>query len=70
MADFLSIISEKRIFLKGSPLEVLEKDNSINKIGLRIPFMIDLSVKLKDYDVIEKIYLEQDRMIEQLWKSK
>ena len=69
IADTLHIMSDRKICLEGSPLEVLEKDNIINKIGLRIPFMIDLSVKLKDYEVIEELYLEKDRMVNKLWKS-
>ena len=43
-------------------------DNIINKIGLNIPFMIDLSVKLRDYDLITDIETDYDRMIEALWK--
>ena len=54
--------------LKGTPLEVLKHDNIINKIGLDVPFMVDLSVKLKDYDLIDGIELDQDRMLDILWK--
>jgi len=66
--DYLYILDEKKVALKGLPLEILEKDNIINKIGLNLPFMVDLSVKLRDYDLIENIELDQDRMIEELWK--
>lgn len=68
LADSLYIMNEKVIQLQDSPLEVLKNDNIINKIGLRLPFMIDLSVKLIDYDLIDSICLEQDRMVDDLWK--
>lgn len=67
-ADNLLIIDNGVIALEGKSNEVLEKDNIINKIGLNIPFMIDLSVKLRDYELVEKIELDKDRMIEELWK--
>ena len=40
----------------------------VSTIGLNIPFMIDLSVKLRDYDLITDIETDYDRMIEALWK--
>lgn len=66
--DELYIISNGKILLKGEPLRVLDKDNVLNKEGLDIPFIIDLSVKLKDYQLINKIILNQEEMIEELWK--
>lgn len=67
-ADRLYIINDKKIVLEGSPLEVLEKDNIINKAGLNLPFMIDLSVKLKDYELLDSIILDKKRMVNALWK--
>jgi len=67
-ADYLYIMDDKKISQKGKTLEVLEKDNVINKIGLDLPFMMDLSVKLKDYDLLKKIELEKDGMVDLLWK--
>jgi len=66
--DYLYIIGNKKIILEGTPLEVLEKDNILNKVGLNIPFMADLSVKLKDYDLLDSIILDKDRMVDILWK--
>lgn len=67
-SDYLYILSEGKIVLKGKPLEVLEKDNTLNKLGLELPFMVDLSVKLKDYDLVKDIELNMDRMVDILWK--
>ena len=66
--DYLYIMDEKKISLEGLPLEVLENDTKINKIGLDLPFMVDLSVKLKDYKLLESIELDKNRMVDALWK--
>lgn len=65
--DYLYIIDGETIVLEGSPLKVLEKDNVINKLGLDLPFLIDLSVKLRDYDLIEEIELDTNRLVNKLW---
>ena len=66
--DQLCIINKGKVVLKGEPLRVLDKDNILNKIGLEVPFMIDLSVKLKDYQLINKIILNDEEMVDELWK--
>ena len=67
-SDYLYILSEGEVVIEGNPLEVLKKDNVLNKLGLELPFMVDLSVKLKDYDLIDDIELDIDRMVNILWK--
>lgn len=67
-SDLLYILSDGVVALEGDPIEILQKDNLLNRIGLNLPFMIDLSVKLKDYDLVKKIELDMDRMVEILWK--
>ena len=67
-SDYLYIVDEKQILLEGEPLSIIEKDNVLNKIGLELPFMIDLSVKLRDYNVVDKVELDMDRMVDTIWK--
>ena len=66
--DYLYILDKGKIALEGKPLDILKEDNIINKIGLKIPFMIDLSVKLLDYDLISKMTLDMNGMVNKLWK--
>ena len=66
--DYLYILSDGNLVLEGKPLDLLKDDNVINKLGLSIPFMVDLSVKLKDYDLIDNIILEMEGMVDLLWK--
>ena len=67
LSDYLYIINEGKIVLEGIPVEIIEKDNILNKLGLNLPFMMDLSVKLRDYDLITDIELDMQRMIDRLW---
>lgn len=65
--DYLYVIDNSEIVLEGEPLMILEKDNILNKAGLELPFMMDLAVKLRDYDLIKEIELDMDRMVDKLW---
>ena len=67
-SDYLYIIDGSNIILEGIPFDVLLNDNIINKIGLELPFMFDLSIKLNDYELLNEIILDMDRMIDKLWK--
>lgn len=65
--DLLYIIQAGEFVLHGEPITVLQRDNIINKAGLEVPFMIDLSVKLRDYELIKEIELDKERLIDALW---
>ena len=65
--DKIYIIQVGEVILWGEPRVVLQKDHILNKAGLEVPFMIDLSVKLRDYDLVEDIILDKGRLIDSLW---
>ena len=64
----LILINYQYPYHNNPDLPILKEDNIINKIGLKIPFMIDLSVKLQDYDLISKMTLDMNGMVNKLWK--
>ena len=66
--DSLSILNNGTLCVKNSPLEVLKEDSKLNKVGLSLPFMVDLSLKLKYYDLVDDVILDIDRMVNELWK--
>lgn len=75
-SDLSNVVGEKDIILlnNGSIIErnsfesIIMKDNELEKIGLHIPLMIDLSRKLQFYNLIDQIYYEPDEVIKTLWK--
>lgn len=67
-SDYLYIINDKKIILNGKVMDVLKEDSTLNKIGLNLPFMVDLSLKLKYYDLLDDIEFNKSEMINNLWK--
>lgn len=66
--DYIYILNKGKIEIEGNTLETLKQDNKLNRIGLELPLMIDLSVKLSDYGLLKDIILDMDRMVDTLWK--
>ena len=67
-SDYLYIIHKGNLVIEGKPISVLKEDSIINKIGLQLPFMVDLSLKLQFYNLQDDIELDIDRMVDNLWK--
>ncbi len=64
----IMVLNNFQIEKSGTLLEIIEDDNYLRKIGLEIPFIIDLSLKLKFYELLDKIYFNLEELEESLWK--
>ena len=62
------VLDNGSIVSSGDMLEVLSNDSLLNKVGLELPFMVDLSVKLEYYNLVNKITLSPLGLVESLWK--
>ena len=62
------VLDNGSIVSSGSMLDVLSNDSLLNKVGLELPFMVDLSVKLEYYNLVNKITLSPLGLVESLWK--
>ena len=67
-ADKVFVLGDNNILLQGDVLEILKQDNKLTRLGINIPIMIDLSIKLGEYGLLDKIILNTDRMVDVLWK--
>jgi hypothetical protein len=62
------VISNGNILIDGPVKQVLQEDKIFSRIGVEVPFMIDLSIKLKLYGLIDHIIIDMDEMVNKLWK--
>ena len=54
--------------IDGKTIDVFKEEKIIRRLGLELPFMIDLSIQLQLYGLINKIYLNRETMVKKLWK--
>lgn len=63
------IILDKGMLVEHNSNEELFKNEKIfSKLGLDLPFMVDLSIKLKYYNLVDKIFYDMEEMVDVLWK--
>lgn len=67
-SDYLYVLHEGKIAIEGRPIDVMMEDSLLTKLGLELPFMVDLSLKLKFYDILDDVEIDMDRMVNKLWK--
>lgn len=66
--DDIVVIDQGQVVLKGPKELVLQEEKILNNIGLDLPFMASLSIKLKYYGLVDKLILDMDEMVDLLWK--
>lgn len=62
------VLDEGKIVEYDTNENVFKNDRIFSKLGLSLPFMVDLSIKLKYYNLIDKIIYDMDEMVDILWK--
>lgn len=67
-SDYLYILDKGKIVVEGKPLTVFKEDGLINRLGLTIPFMVDLSLKLEFYELLDDYELDMEALVNKLWK--
>lgn len=66
--DFTYILNNGEIIASGPSDKILLEEKLLKRLGFTLPFMIDLSLQLKDYNLIKKIYLDKESLVNKLWK--
>jgi len=67
-SDRLVILNDGKIVVDGAFPEVFSEERVMRKIGLEVPFAIELSQKLRVYNVIDNLELDLERLVSKIWK--
>ena len=67
-SDRLVVLNNGKIVVDGAFPYVFEEERVMRKIGLEVPFAIELSQKLKVYDIIDDLELDLERLVSKIWK--
>ena len=67
-ADYVYVLDKCKIVDSGTLNKVLKNEKLLTGLGLGLPFFTELSIGLKYYDVISKVYNTQAELEGALWK--
>lgn len=67
-SDNLLVIKNGKIAINGNIKELLINENLFLKNDVKLPFLIDLSFKLKIYDLIDRLVFDIDEMVDEIWQ--
>lgn len=68
LTSYLIVYDKNDIIIEGKTLEVLKYEKLLKRVGLSLPFMVELSLFLQDYGLIDTIYLDKESLVDELWK--
>lgn len=67
-ADRLIILNRGLVVVDGPTKEVFEEERVMRKIGLEVPFCVELSQKLRVYNLVDHVEVDLERLVDLLWK--
>lgn len=62
------VLLDKNVILKEKINKAFDNEEVFKKCNLEMPFMANLSHKLKYYGLVDKVILNMDKMVNELWK--
>lgn len=65
--DYIIVYDEDMKILEGNKEMVLKNEKLLKKLGFGVPFVVDLSIQLMYYDILDKVYFDVDSLLEALW---
>ena len=66
-SDYLVLLSKFNIVGQYLPSDLYKDDQVFYQEGLEIPFITDLTIKLKMYDLVKKNYTDVEEMVNDIW---
>ena len=66
-SDRIILLDNYKVIGEYSPREIYKDDKLFYEHDLEIPFIVDLAIKLKMYNVIDKEYFNMEEMVDDIW---
>ena len=67
-SDRILVLNKGKLVLDGTVLNVFKQKDKLYEYGIGVPFIIDLSIRLMKKNVINHVYLDMRKLVDDLWK--
>ena len=68
VSDRIIVLDKGSIAMDGTPLNVFKQKDKLSSYGIKSPFLIDLSLRLIEKKVIDHVYVDMGKLVDDLWK--
>lgn len=66
--SYMYVLDKGCIAIEGKTMQVLEQEKILKRLGIGLPFYVDLSIQLRLYGLIDSICLSKEELEGALWK--
>jgi energy-coupling factor transport system ATP-binding protein len=67
-ANRLIVSDEEKIVMDGKTISVLNEEKIMKRLGISLPFIVELNRYLMDYGLISKYELNMEKLVNLVWK--
>ena len=68
VSDEIIVLNNQNVYLNGKKEEIYKEEKKLRELGFSLPFMVELSNRLKFYGLIENTIYDMKEMVDTLWK--
>ncbi len=68
LLEYLIVFHNEKIIMEGKKEYVLQEEKILKKLGFNLPSIVELSIGLKYYGLVNKIYFNSKELVDSLWK--
>jgi len=67
--SYLVVMGTHGILMEGATYLILREEKILNRLGFSLPFLVDLSLQLQRYGLVNQIYFDEKELTNVLWRS-
>lgn len=68
LLEYLMVIQNNNIIMEGLKEDILKEEKILQKLGFNLPFIVELSLGLKYYNLVDNLYFNNESLVNSLWK--
>ena len=62
------VLNNEKILISGKTINVLNEDKLMKKLGVGLPFLIEVNKYLMDYGIVDKYFDSVSELVDDIWK--
>ena len=66
--EYMIVLNNGTIAIEGEVQSVVKEERLLKRIGIGVPFYPNLSIQLKYYNLVDKIFFNKEELKKALWK--